>query len=595
MALPIAQAGVGGAVIPYATWAGVTTRALADGISTPGTGGASIAGWQWTLLDAPVGSAASISNSTTSTPTLIGIDLAGDYRIMLVVTDDIGGISEANPFLAPQTAFVIVSATTRYAALKKQAIGERDYIEHGRTLVDEVDSLRGNLAPYKTAWVSPTAGDATANGTPGNPYNTTSAVAEGYTSPIEQALAVLDAIVPANASEEMAPLTIHLMPGTYAAINLSIQTACPVKFIHHGHVVVGTGSLTADECTWTRQLIAKTYSWLATTRQTFWVEPDVADGGIFMLTGSIVLSDGSGGIHNNLVMRNAYFVNISLSGQTGVCSVQLDDCNMRTTGSIVIAVASSYVKARNSTFLGPITLASGYVDAERCSFYDDVTVGQTTGKFLACDFGTPGFNFSGPSGSARFDAHSLQTFRALAWTFVGNASERDVIMDSALYEIAGGAASSLSNKVTATQFTNTSDSFLLQEDDAFIIRPTFDVVVAPGDEAELSLYMCDSATIVATGVKITSVSVDATCRVHAEIYVRCDNVSASVVFDAKWFKKGATVPATLVPDNDLVLFPSTADVRFAWVLTPAGAGTWTAGSTATFERAKIHRLLGKYI
>lgn len=146
MALPIADAGSAGADIAYATWVGVTTRALADGGSTAGTGGSSIVSRQWTLISKPSGSAAALTGATTSTPTLTGIDRAGNYLVMLVVTDNLSAVSESDPFEAPASAFVCVRATTRYGALFKQAEGQRGYIAEVHGLVDAVDEAIGDIA-----------------------------------------------------------------------------------------------------------------------------------------------------------------------------------------------------------------------------------------------------------------------------------------------------------------------------------------------------------------------------------------------------------------------------------------------------------------
>lgn len=307
MALPIANAGVGGADIPYADWIvpGGASRALADGGSTPGTGGSSIASRQWTILDS-IGSA-SLTGSTTATPSLDNIDANGDVRIMLVVTDDLGAISETNPFLAPQSAFVVVKATSRYSALPKSAIGERDYIANDRAVVDEVDSLRGE------AWL----------------------------------------------------------------------------------------------------------------------------------------------------------------------------------------------------------------------------------------------------------------------------------------EIGGGASGSLSNKVTATQFATTSPDVTLVTDYGFKFRGEFVNVVAAGDVADIELWMSPTANIVADGTKITGITVDATCSAVLTGYIRIVEAGVSVSLDAEHKKKGATVPAEVVPDVDCAIAYAFSNARFAWVINPAGAGTWTAGSTSTKQRAKFWRQIGK--
>lgn len=620
-----------GTVLPTSVVLDGTGSTSGSTSSNPGASGASVTGFQWYILDVPNGSTSAVLlNDTTDTCTLDGIDAVGSYRVGLVVTDDAGkqsiagfaplqanasgvvqtvAITTAYAFVqAPASATVTVTVELTNTALVKPAQGDRGWFPTSYwPLMDEVDDLRGDVnillaspggvLPYKTAWISPRAGSATADGTPGNPYNPTSATAGGYSSPLHQAFVLLATIVPANASEEMAPITIHMLAGNYAAADINFSSSSPITFVLHGVCVWGTGSTTLNEMTWRRYVTAKSFVWSA--QRYLRIVPADTDGTL-VFPGGIYLLDFSSGFDNYLYLENVYFHTIDTASQTGACFLNLKNCTQRSTGNILLAPSSSLLEAEGTTFGSTVSLTtSGRITkAERCRFNHNVVVDDASANdigLIDCSFGGA-HSWTGPTGSAKFDAVTLARFRAATWTYSGGATERDVTFDSAFYEIAGGTGTAISNVATATQFTNTSDTFDFADDDLYLIRGEFDVgPVAVGDQADLSLYICDTANIVADGVKLASVTVGAACSVIAKAEVRCTSTGNYLSYDAAFFKKGPTVPAELVPDCEVDLaFTGITGVRFAWVLTPAGAGTWTAGSTATLSRTKIHRLIGKY-
>lgn len=60
-----------------------------DSLGAPGN----IASYQWTLVEKPPGSAASLTAPTTATPTLTNIDIVGNYVVFLIVVDNLGASS----------------------------------------------------------------------------------------------------------------------------------------------------------------------------------------------------------------------------------------------------------------------------------------------------------------------------------------------------------------------------------------------------------------------------------------------------------------------------------------------------------------------
>lgn len=120
------------------------------GTGTPGTGGTSITGYAWTLVGKPPGSSASLTGASTSTVTLVP-DVVGNYRLFLVVTDNVGNVSEDNPFLAPDAAFTQYRVTLTETGLQKPAPGERNYTELDHEVIDYLeDTVAEKIAPATT-------------------------------------------------------------------------------------------------------------------------------------------------------------------------------------------------------------------------------------------------------------------------------------------------------------------------------------------------------------------------------------------------------------------------------------------------------------
>lgn len=98
--------------------------------------------WLWKLLDQPPGSTAALNDPTLQDPTLVGVDVWGNFLLMLVATDTLTAeVSETDPRKAPPTAFVVVRVLSAEASLQKPAIGERRWAPPIRELVDVVEGL----------------------------------------------------------------------------------------------------------------------------------------------------------------------------------------------------------------------------------------------------------------------------------------------------------------------------------------------------------------------------------------------------------------------------------------------------------------------
>lgn len=109
----------------------------------------------WSIISAPPGSTASLSSSTAQNPLLNGVDVWGNYIVMLVVTSSTGGPSASNPLQAPDTARVGVQVISASAGIQKTALGERNWFVPGYwPVVDKVEQHDQVLASL-TSGVQP--------------------------------------------------------------------------------------------------------------------------------------------------------------------------------------------------------------------------------------------------------------------------------------------------------------------------------------------------------------------------------------------------------------------------------------------------------
>lgn len=97
--------------------------------------------FSWTLLDAPSGHGASLSNSALQNPTLNSIDTWGNYRFFVIATNtSTSATSETDPILAPNSAFVTVRVNSTNRGLEKPAKGERDWHTRAHEWVSAIEN-----------------------------------------------------------------------------------------------------------------------------------------------------------------------------------------------------------------------------------------------------------------------------------------------------------------------------------------------------------------------------------------------------------------------------------------------------------------------
>jgi hypothetical protein len=109
------------------------------------------ASYQWQLIEAPDGSAATLQNALTATPTLTNVDTRGTYIVFLKITDS-GGNSHPQPypvqatsvpygFSTPlATAFGVVRVAESPTGLVKPGRGEYGWFEQGLwPIVDKIN------------------------------------------------------------------------------------------------------------------------------------------------------------------------------------------------------------------------------------------------------------------------------------------------------------------------------------------------------------------------------------------------------------------------------------------------------------------------
>jgi hypothetical protein len=144
MALPVA---VIDAIPDVAQGALPATQTLTE-TSIPGTGGISISTRAWSIVSKPSGSTVRFADngagvpgqtSTLASPVLEQIDAWGNYRIFLVVTDNLAASSVTDPLLAPDSAFGVKRVTSTNLDLQKLASGERNWSTHAARWVQEIE------------------------------------------------------------------------------------------------------------------------------------------------------------------------------------------------------------------------------------------------------------------------------------------------------------------------------------------------------------------------------------------------------------------------------------------------------------------------
>lgn len=147
--IPVANAGADQTVLHAALPAVVTL-----GGSGVDPDGGIITAYQWTTVDIPPGSAATLSDPTSAAPTFTA-DEPGTYRFCLRVTDSGGELSSTDWVNLPTNACTNVMATTEHLALVLPAKGQRNYWDFLNVWGTKLDELWGVFVAYAAAVASP--------------------------------------------------------------------------------------------------------------------------------------------------------------------------------------------------------------------------------------------------------------------------------------------------------------------------------------------------------------------------------------------------------------------------------------------------------
>ena len=127
--------------------AGVSAQLYGSGVDS--TDGAPNLTYAWSLLSKPTGSNAAISSATAQNPTLNAVDVWGNYRLMLTVTNtNNAAVSETNALKAPSSAFVIVRVKSTNQAIQKPAPGERNWHDDIYVWADKIEAMSSGLVPH---------------------------------------------------------------------------------------------------------------------------------------------------------------------------------------------------------------------------------------------------------------------------------------------------------------------------------------------------------------------------------------------------------------------------------------------------------------
>ncbi len=505
MALPIANAGTGGAVIPHATWAGITTRALADGGSTPGTGAVSISSRQWTIISRPDGSTASLTGSTTSTPTLTGIDKAGNYLIMLVVTDNLGGVSETDQFEAPETAFVVVRATTQYGAIYIHANGQREYIDEIHHNLGRIDDLFRPMS--RVAWIQAHDGDENANGSPSSPFNPVSAAANSFAGPWEQAIEALQAY--STTDNPASGLTIIAMAGDYSEAVSITGAYGPWRILFNGLAIVSS----------------LTHTSIAVGEYAPTLSIGPLGAGVFSISGTLQLGNigAPGGAYYLDSVQCAGAVSVSGSFTATDAKLYARNC----TFGAAFTVPNLQIEELTQVSFGGTLSVSRISRALQCSFRS-VTLSAVGASFapgfIACGFTGSTPLFTGPAGSAKFDATTAANFSTAVGSYASSASQGDHI-EKLVRRLKGKYA----NVATSQATIQTLDSHALE---AALIIPGASLDI----EADYSMANNSNSktmTIAIDGVALVSLT-DSTPGAGRSAKLRCridvTGVSAGIAY-----------------------------------------------------------------
>lgn len=310
----------------------------------------------------------------------------------------------------------------------------------GSWIADGLLPALSSASGERMIFVSPLAGPVTADGSPGDPFNPTSAAASFFGDPIAQALDSIPA--PTNSDEEDATNCIIIEGGNYPNPAFfdtgpsGFTNARQLLFIPRGQCVFPAGSSIF------REVVPATFA--PALVPAFAI---LAGLGIMFITATVAAADGNNGIDHTVGFHGVQITGIitpPIAGQTGI--VVWDLRNGSLSGSAAFAGPALLDKPTNWTFGGAVSSVT-VGSPERCEFGAGVAVTALSGDpWRDCDFTGGGIVFSGPAGAAFFDRFTASSFgNAVVNSFAGGATaadyfDRDTEVLSLVFSITPGGS-----------------------------------------------------------------------------------------------------------------------------------------------------------
>lgn len=490
-----------------------------DGTTSTATGPATIASYQW-YLDVPPESAAVLSSATSATPSFV-MDVPGLYQARLVVTDSNAVASEGftvridpatSPykFTAPSSAYHAVRMSQALTETIPPTSGAKNVAADERELFFVVEELYGQVQGLASAsgtyarHVTMAAGSAAADGSAGLPFNPQSAAANGYDGPVQQAVAVLAAL---GTSDSAVSRTVVLQGGTY----------------NEDVAVVGYGSWSF----WAAGIVtfdnANVFSFTAhaaaTSLPRLFMGP-LAAAGAFAL-GAISLTGNYAGAWA-FYLNRVYAQGLTQTGTFAAAAFGFADNGAAQAAWVAPDVIFSDVDRYEFA-----ALTANRINRARSVKFANLTVTNAgSDGFYACRFASSSV-FTGPSGSARFDAATLRSFIARHCTFASptdpldpHASTLDFLEHEFAWRTPGTVATNIGASAYQLLVTSNVPKIGVAAGTRLVIEGVFDIVLDAGDSCKVELTMGNSTgggTIPVSTMSFISGASSTTLFVRAEV------------------------------------------------------------------------------
>lgn len=495
-----------------------------DGTSSTATGPATIASYQW-YLDVPPESAAVLSSATSATPSFV-MDVPGLYQARLVVTDSNAVASEGftvridpatSPykFTAPSSAYHAVRMSQALTETVPPTSGAKDVAADERELFFVVEELYGQVQGLASAtgayvrYVTMATGSAAADGAAGLPFNPQSAAANGYDGPVQQAVAALAALGTANGD---VPRTVVLQGGTYDE-DVTVHAYGAWSFWASGLVTFGATNV---------------FSFVAEAGAT--AVPRFFMGGL-AATGAFQLGDVS--LTGNYAGAWAiYWTRVYTQGGLTETGGFAGSCFFGILADGTAVGAAWVVPSINFTDIDRFEfgdLTAKRITRARSAKFANLTLADAGSDGLyACRFASSSV-FTGPSGSARFDAATLRSFIARHCTFASptdpldpHASTLDCLEHEFTWRAPGTVATNIGASAYQLLVTSNVPKIGVAAGTRLVIEGVFDIVLDAGDSCKVELTMGNSTgggTIPVSTMSFISGASSTTLFVRAEVEV----------------------------------------------------------------------------